>query len=253
MRALRKPWPPADVSPDGQETRTWRQAEEQFLVGLATAADRSAYARTTFDSMEKRKLRAVMYREQGGLCVYCERRVSEGQPTPRIDHWRPLNAAPHLALHWRNLHLSCASDSTCDVLKHERPLRDAATDSDLPWPVDHAYERCVGFTSIGEVYVRSDAPLDETQRRALVHALGVPHDDNVKDNGVLNLNHPKLVAARIAALDSERTKLQRQHNGKTATREEREARKAALLGEQPLQEFVSIRARWLDRSLGKAR
>lgn len=253
MRALRKPWPPADVSPDGQDARTWRQAEQEFLAGLETAADRAVYARTTFDSMEKRKLRAVMYREHGELCVYCERRVSESQPTPRIDHWRPLSAAPNLALHWKNLYLSCATDATCDVHKHESPLKAAATDPDLPWPVDHAYERCVGFTSLGEVYVRSDAPLDDTQRRALVHALGVPHDDEVKDNGVLNLNHPKLVAARIAALDSERTRLERQHKGKTATRDEREARKTALLGEHPLQEFVSIRARWLDRSLGKAR
>jgi uncharacterized protein (TIGR02646 family) len=253
MRTLRKPWPPADVSPDGQEARTWRQAEEEFLKGLETAVDPAGYARDTFDSMEKSKLRAVMYQEQGALCVYCERRVVEGHPQPRIDHWRPLSAEPRLALHWRNLYLSCMTAETCDIHKHESPLKAAPTDPDLPWPVDHAYERCVGFTSLGEMYVRSDAPLDDAQRRALVLALGAPHDDEVKDNGVLNLNHPKLVAARIAALDSERTKLDRQYRDRTATREEREARKSALLREQPLREFVSIRARWLDRSLGKAR
>lgn len=253
MRALKKPWPPADVSPDGQEARSWNQAEDEFLSGLATAADGATYARTAFDSMEKRKLRAVMYQEQGALCVYCERRVAEGFPHPRIDHWRPLSAEPHLALHWRNLYLSCATSETCDVRKHESPLKAAATDPDLPWPVEHAYERCVGFTSLGEVYVRSDAPIDDAQRRALVLALGVPHDDEIKDNGVLNLNHPKLVAARIAALDSERMRLERQYRDRTATREDRESRKSALLREQPLQEYVSIRARWLDRSLGKAR
>lgn len=253
MRALKKPWPPADVSPDGQNARTWKQTEDEFLSGLSTAADRTSYARTTFDSMGKHKLRAVLYQEQGALCVYCERRVAEGRPQPRIDHWRPLSLEPHLALHWRNLYLSCATSETCDVHKHESPLKAAPTDPDLPWPADHAYERCVGFTSLGEVYVRSDAPLDDAQRRALVLALGVPHDDEVKDNGVLNLNHPKLVAARIAALDSERTKLERQYKDKRATREDREARKVSLLREYPLQEFVSIRARWLDRSLGKAR
>lgn len=253
MRSVRKPWPPADVSPAGQDTRTWRQAEEEFLNGLGTAADAVGYARTTFDAMEKKKLRAVMYQEQGALCVYCERRVAEGHPQPRIDHWRPLGAEPQLALHWRNLYLSCATAETCDIHKHEKPLKAAPTDSDLPWPVEHAYERCVGFTSLGEVYVRSDAPLDNAQRRALVHSLGVPHDNEVKDNGVLNLNHPKLVAARSAALDSERTRLGRKYPDKTASRQDREARKSALLREQPLQEFVSIRARWLDRSLGKAR
>ncbi|MBX3182795.1 MAG: hypothetical protein KF915_09210 [Polyangiaceae bacterium] len=253
MRGLRKPWPPADVSPEGQETRTWRQAEAEFLEGLGAAADRSAHARAAFDSMEKRKLRAVMYQEQGALCVYCERPVSEGAPLPRIDHWRPLSAEPQLALHWKNLYLSCATEETCDAHKHERPLKGDVTEADLPWPVDHAYERSVGFTSLGEVYVGGDAPLTDPQRRALVHALGAPHDDQVKNSGVLNLNHPKLVAARSAALDSERTRLERQYKGKTATRAEREARKTALLGEHPLQPFVSIRARWLDRSLGKAR
>lgn len=253
MRALRKPWPPADVSAEGQDARTWKQAEDEFLKGLATTGDRTTYARRKFDSMEKRKLRAVMYQEQGALCVFCERRVAEGQPTPRIDHWRPLSAEPRYALHWRNLYLSCATAETCDVRKHESPFKAAPADPDLPWPVDHAYERCVGFTSLGEVYVRSDAPLDGAQRKALVLALGVPHDNEVNDNGVLNLNHPKLVAARIAALDNERTKLERQHKDKTATREEREARKTALHREQPLPEFVSIRARWLERSLGKAR
>lgn len=253
MRGLRKRRPPGDVSPDGQEARTWRQAEAEFLVGLPSVADRTGYARSTFDSMEKRKLRAVMYQEQGGLCVYCERRVGEGQPTPRIDHWRPLSAAPEFALHWRNLYLSCATDTTCDCRKHESSLRAEPFDADLPWPADHAYERCVGFTSLGEAYVRTDAPLNDAQRRALVLALGVPHDDTVKHNGVLNLNHPALVAARVAALDSERSRLERDYKSRTASREERVARATELLKDQPLREFISIRLRWLERSLGKAR
>lgn len=253
MRALRKPWPPVDVSPNGQQARTWRQAEEEFLNGLEAAADPVTYARATFDSMEKSKLRVVMYREQRALCVFCERRIAEGPPQPRIDHWRPLSTEPRRALQWQNLYLSCATPETCDTHKRESSLKAGPAAPDLPWPVDNAYERCVGFTSLGEVYVRSDAPLDATQRCALVLALGVPHDDEVKDNGVLNLNHPKLVAARIAALDGERTKLERQYRGRTAARDEREARKTVLLRQDPLQEFVSIRARWLDRSLGKAR
>lgn len=253
MRGLKKPRPPGDVAPDGQQKRTWAQAEKELLAGLPKAANRVLYARFVYDSMEKRKLRAVMYREQGGLCVFCERRVEDGQSTPRIDHWRPLSAVPELALHWRNLHLSCASDATCDCSKHETRFRADPGDNDLPWPVDLAYERCVGFTSLGEVYVRTDAPLNEAQRRALVLALGAPHDDVVKGNGVLNLNHPALIAARAAALDSERSRLERDCKGKTATRDERLARASALLKEQPLREFISIRVRWLERSLGKAR
>lgn len=253
MRSLRKPWPPGDVSPDGQVARTWRHAEDEFLAGLPGAADRVGHARATFDSMEKRKLRTVMYQEQGALCVYCERRVAEGHPSPRIDHWSPLSAAPELALRWQNLHLSCATDTTCDCWKHETQFRADPADADLPWPVDHPYERCIGFTSLGEVYVRTDAPLNDVQRRALVLALGVPHNDTTKDNGVLNLNHPALVAARMAALDSERSRLERDYTGRTASSEERAARATELLRDQPQREFISIRICWLKRSLGKAR
>ena len=252
MRGIKKPWPPANVSPEGQEERTWRQAEEAFLEGLSGAKNQAEYARGTFDSMEKRKLREVMVREQGGLCVYCERRVVEDPGMARIDHWRPLSATPELALHWRNLYLSCATLTTCDCHKKDAPLRDPAGD-DLPWPVDHAYERSLGFTSLGEAYVRTDAPLDDAQRQALAFAIGDLHEDGTKDNGVLNLNHPALVAARNAALDSERTRLERDYRGKTASRPERETRATGLLADQPLKEFISIRVRWLERSLGKNR
>lgn len=253
MRGLRKPWPPRNVSPDGQEARTLKQAEEEFVEELPKVMDRSRFARATFDAMDKRKLREVMYQEQGGLCVYCEHRVEERNPLPRIDHWQPLSVNPELALHWRNLYLSCATDSTCDSRKHGAPLRADPSDPGLPWPVDLAYERCVGFTSLGEAYVRKDAPLDDAQRRSLIHALGVPHDDVTKDNGILNLNHPALVAARVAALDSERDRLERDYEGKMANRADRAARVDKLLNEKKLQEFVSIRVRWLERSLGKSR
>lgn len=254
MRGLRKPWPPGNVSPDEQQARTWKQAEEAFLEELPRATDRSAYARSAFDAMDKRKLRSVMLQEQGKLCVYCERRVDEeDHPIPRIEHWRPLSDAHELALHWRNLYLSCTTEMTCDCRKQDIPLRADVADPDLPWPVEHPYERCVGFTSLGEAYVRSDAPLDEAQRQALALALGMPHDDILKDNGILNLNHPALVAARVAALDSERSRLERDYKGKMAPRDDRMERAAALLCASPLREFISIRVRWLERSLGKAR
>ncbi len=253
MRGLRKSRPPADVSPDGQDARTLQEAEQLFLKSLKNAVDRVGHARATFDAMEKRKLRALMYLDQGQLCIYCERLVGEGHPAPRIDHWKPLSAEPELALHWRNLYLSCATDTTCDCRKRETRLCAEPGDADLPWPVDHKYERCVGFTSLGEAYVRTDAPLSDAQRKALTQALGVPHDNSVKDNGILNLNHPALVAARSAAVDSERSRLERDYKDKTATREERAALATQLIKNKPFRDFMSIRVRWLERSLGKAK
>jgi len=230
-----------------------QKAERDFLAILPAAADPSGLARSTFNSLEKAKLRAVLYLEQGALCVYCERRVVEGQPPPRIDHWRPLGQNPKLALHWRNIYLSCPNPATCDCRKQESPLRAAEGDPDLPWPVEHQYEHCVGFTSLGEMYVRLDAPLDAAQRKALVFAIGVPHDRVPKDNGILNLNHPALIAARAAAIDSERTRLKRRFENRMASRSERKVIAAKHFGNHPLPEFVSIRVAWLRKTLGAGR
>jgi len=125
MRGIRKAQPPRDVSRDGQQPRPLQKAERDFLAALPSAEDPSSFARSTFNSLEKAKLRAVLYVEQGALCVYCERRVAEGHPAPRIDHWRPLGQNPELALAWRNLYLCCAHPATCDCGKHESPLRAA--------------------------------------------------------------------------------------------------------------------------------
>ena len=64
-----------------------------------------------------------MYREQRSLCIYCERRVAEGYPPPRIDHWYPLIRDPGLALRWDNLYLPCPSSETCDSAKRDHPFR----------------------------------------------------------------------------------------------------------------------------------
>jgi hypothetical protein len=72
MRTLRKPRPPTDVSPQGQPRRSLQQAERAFLAALSSATDKVNFARSSFDDLEKPKLRAILYVEQGALCVYCE-------------------------------------------------------------------------------------------------------------------------------------------------------------------------------------
>ena len=123
----------------------------------------------------------------------------------------------------------------------------------MSFPVRVEYERCAGFTSYGEIYVRADAPLPEGQRDALALALDFVHLGAMGDNGNLNLNHPVLVKARAAAIDSEKLRLEKKYKGRTVTREEREQEAKNLLEQREREEFVSIRVRWLDRSLGKAR
>jgi uncharacterized protein (TIGR02646 family) len=253
MRGVSKPWSPADVYPDGHEPCALRDAEREYRNALPAQPKQASFARTEFDRLDKRKLRAEMYREQRSICVFCERPIDEGNPTPRIDHWRPLSVHPEHALHWKNLYLSCPSAETCDAAKGERALRWDDADGHLPWPTDVRYEEFVGFTSRGDIYVRKGVVLDDTARRALELALDDREDGNRRRRAILNLNHPALVAARAAALDSERTRLERDFEDSTASREDRNERANEMLAKNPLPAFVSIRVAWLRRRLGRGR
>lgn len=253
MRGLVKVGPPANVSPDGQTPRSFEAAEQEYLAALPDRPNRSRFARVTFDGLDKSKLRQIMYGEQGSLCVYCERELSENDGPPPVEHWRPLSKDPQHALHWDNLYLSCPTMDTCDGAKHDRPLKSDDTDPDLPWPTELDYENLVGFTSQGEMCVRDDAQMGEVTRRALELAIDHRQHGGMPQRAILNLNHPTLVAARSAALDNERTRLQRKFDNGTATNDEREQRATQLLAREQLPAFVSIRVSWLRRTLGRGR
>ena len=246
MRGISKPWPPTDVYPDDQASASLRKAEGEYLARLRAARDWVAFARAAFDDLAKQKLRVVMYREQRSLCVYCERRIAEGHPAPRIDHWYPLSRDPARALQWGNLYLSCPKPETCDSAKGDHPFRWDA-DSHMPWPVDFRYEEVVGFTSDGRIYVRADVTLAAAIRRALELAIADRADGERVRPGILNLNHQALVKARMAAVRGERKRMERDFVNRTATRSERENRASELLGRRPLPEFVSVRVSWLRR------
>ena len=230
-----------------------REAERAYLAALSVVTDQVSFARSEFDRLEKRKLRVEMYPEQHSLCIYCERRIAEGNSTPRIDHWHPLSLDRKLALHWNNLYLSCPSLETCDSAKGNRPFRWDDADPHMPWPVDRHYENVVGFTSRGEIYVRSDVALSNATRRALELAIANRPDGAHVRRGIVNLNHPALVAARAAAVDGERTRMEKDFSNRTATRDECEERATQLLGKNRRPAFVSIRVTWLRNTLGRGR
>ena len=254
MRRLSKPWPPGNVSPDGQATRRFVDAEREYLTALPDSSDRVGFARTEFDQLDKGKLRKVLSGEQAAICVYCERRLSgNGWPAPIVEHWIPLSGAPEYALHWRNLYLSCATTDTCDGAKGNRRLRWDDADPDLPWPTELDYKGLVGFDGDGRMYVRNDAPIDEATRKALGLAIDDLEYGGDRRRAILNLNHPTLMEERRAALDSERTRMEKDFENRHATRDEREERAARLLGRDRLPAFVSIRVAWLRKRLGWGR
>ena len=251
MRGLAKPQPPANVSPDGQTPRSFADAEQTYRAALPRKTNRVSFARATFDSLDKSKLRQVMYGEQGSLCIYCEQELSEDGFPPPVEHWRPLSGEPEHALHWSNLYLSCSRKDTCDGAKDNQPLRCDPTDPDLPWPTELNYDGLLGFTSGGEIYVRNDVDMDEATRRALELAIDDRQYGGRRRQAILNLNHATLVAARREALDTERERMQRVENA-TAP-DEREQRSTQLLGREQLPGFVSIRVACLRDTLGQGR
>jgi len=252
MRGVSKPWPPADVYPDSQEPASLREAETAFLAALPEAANETSFAGAEYHRLEKRKLRRLMYREQCSLCIYCERRVEEGGRPPRIDHWYPRSREPELALKWKNLYLSCSKPETCDSAKADHPFRWDDSDCRMPWPVELRYEDVVGFSSRGEIYVRSDVTLPDAVRHALELAIEDRTDGGRLRRGVVNLNDPALLKARAAAVRGESKRMKKQGKRPT-TVAEREERVSRLLGRTQLPEFVSIRIAWLRRRLGQGR
>jgi uncharacterized protein (TIGR02646 family) len=253
MRQLSKPWPPANVSRDGQPARRFIDAEQEFLAALPNSADKVAFARASYEQLDKPKLRAVMYREQRYVCVYCERAISETQPPPTIEHWRPLSRHHDYALHWKNLYLSCSTQDTCNSSKGDSHLRWDAADPDLPWPTELAYENIIGFTRGGEVYVRQDVNIDAATRRALELAIDDCQDGAQRRRGILNLNYPPLREARKAALDAERTRIEHDFSNRRASSNEREYRATEMLQQGAAPAYVSIRVAWLRGTLGRGR
>ena len=250
MRGISKLCPPCDVYPDGQALASLGDAADAYLESLDRLSpdrDPGPFARSEFNRLAKHKLRREMYREQGSLCVYCEREIAEKHPVPPIEHWCPLSCNPRLALHWKNLYLSCPSPETCDSAKGNRRLRWGDADDDMPWPANFPYEDFVGFTSSGIIYVRSDVVLEESMRRALELAINKCPDGARVRPSIVNLNHPKLVTARRAVVYKERILMEAETMGA------REERAALLLDQDPLPAFVSIRVAYLRKQLGLGR
>lgn len=212
-----------------------------------------AHARIRFNCLHKAALRDQLYVEQHHLCVFCEQEIREGNSTPPIDHWHPLEHNPEEVFLWENLHLSCTTPDTCDTRKHNTPLKWDPTDPDLPWPSQMAYEEVLGFTSGGKVYVRKDATLDGPVRRALELAIEDRQEGVRTKRSILNLNAPALREARAAALDDEEEAVSSEHHNQHLTTEQRLARAEALLAAARHPGFISIRIASLLGTIGAGR
>jgi len=136
----------------------------------------------------KPAIRQQLHSEQGGLCVYCERKLdpAEGQ----IDHIKPKggkNGHPHLCFFYTNYAYSCINPKTCGQKKKEGLLPiEPVPGCNQHWFLNHD-----GYIEpIVSLSKKSQHPVRQT-------------------NGMLGLNNdPSLIRSRKQWLDSMVTILQ---------------------------------------------
>lgn len=185
-----------------------------------------------FDDGPKEALRTALLAEQGHLCCYCMNRIRDEFRGMKIEHWAPRGQHPELD--YGNLLAACVGgdggprrDQHCDTAKADQPI-------ELD-PRSRECERRVCFTVRGEA-IAAD-PADEGTER---------------DLRVLNLNHPRLEAARAAVLE-EVHRWAGRHGGSRTSRsfEERIAFLETPDENGRLKPFVGVATAWLRRQATK--
>lgn len=257
MRAVKKVGPPPGPVTGGMAQLSWIQLEK-FLTKDDAVGEMSIRAvRNHFDQLDKPKVAAYLLEEQWGRCVYCEQRVEsvvnrgvdgkEKESSFRIAHWVPISIEKRHALKWTNVYVSCSTNDTCDKRQCDQSLG-------LPSPAEIGYEHCIDYTTRGELIVSNGANgfLSDVQVLALRKAIGDPRKakgGRGDPGSVLNLNDPRLCAARESALDGLRARISQQFPGRLATADDRVAIARELLAERRNTPFVSIQIAWLERRL----
>ena len=186
--------------PDGHEAASIREAEDAYLGVLPDAGDQAAFARSAFDGLDKGKLRSEMYREQRSLCIFCEQACWRGPP-PRPGLTTGIRSVASRGSPFTGRTSICPAPSWKPATRPKATTRFGGTmNLTFPgqWPL--RYEDVVGFTSRGEIYVRSDAMSPDPVHRAIEFAIAGRTDGDRVRRGIVNLNDPALVRARSAAV-----------------------------------------------------
>lgn len=123
-------------------------------------------ARAAFNQLDKHQLRSQLAVEQGWLCAFCMRRItqdaldSRGEPTMKIAHRVPIAADSNKALDWGNMLGSCDGGQrsggrfwTCDAAQGATAL---SVDPTAPRSMSKIrYER---RDSSSGLFITSDEP-----------------------------------------------------------------------------------------------
>jgi uncharacterized protein (TIGR02646 family) len=157
------------------------RAPSSFLDWLALASGDWMPSYGNLRAPEKAAVLGALLEEQGGVCCYCEQRIT-GAGDCHIEHSEPQSVAPERQLDFANLRASCQGEQPTAPghCGHHRGLR--------PLPVHPGLADCTDwfvFEADGSV-----APGRDSQRGPAAAAT----------IAAVNLNARKLVRAREAAL-----------------------------------------------------
>ena len=150
------------------------------------AAQRATGLEPVYGDLQQPQRGAVvsaLFAEQTGQCVYCGRAISPSLRDRHVEHFRPRSKYPDLQLDHANLFLSCGPDGEDGPRQTCGRHKDDWFDEDCHVPP--APESCAErfrFRSSGRI-VGDGTP--EAHRMI----------------GVLNLNHPELMAERQDLID----------------------------------------------------
>lgn len=149
----------------------------------------------TYDTADKTKLRKSLYNEQGGLCAYCMRKihiVEDKQSTTRIEHIKPraisiAEGCIEETLQYNNMVLCCDGDIDGDGNYHcDRSKEDNKISFNL---FNNIVFDTISYSSKDGQIMSSNAVY------------------NKEFNGILNLNHPRLMKNRLAVIKALITEL----------------------------------------------
>lgn len=160
----------------GQEPQTFSKWKEMASKDWSPTYD-------TLPGETKKVLKEALIREQGGLCCYCEQRLTASDS--HIEHLRPQSNFPDKSLEYLNMLCSCQGEMIKGDPIHCGHAKGNWFDEALILsPLNPDCEKRLSFTGDGHIKSRlaSDMAANETIKR-------------------LGLGIPKLNALRKAVID----------------------------------------------------
>lgn len=144
-----------------------RREPREFVAWKQQANDEWTPTYDNLSGKPRESLLKSLLGEQGYICCYCTRQVSES--ACHIEHFRPQQRYPELALEYNNLIASCQGDHDrtpplhCGHHKGNRPARGSNDESLLISPLEADCERHFQYTGAGEILPADDYSCDPAE------------------------------------------------------------------------------------------